>query len=100
ATNAKDNVVATVGKVTVHPNATNVIPGEVEVKVEIRGEYWDAVQNVETAISEWCKDNIDATILKSYGQKPTLLSEKVQHHIVDACENQQVSYQHIFSGAG
>ncbi|MFS0785138.1 M20 family metallo-hydrolase [Shouchella sp. 1P09AA] len=42
----KEELVGTVGQMHVHPNATNIIPGEVTLTVEIRGETEEDIQAV------------------------------------------------------
>ncbi|MFB4212741.1 M20 family metallo-hydrolase [Shouchella sp. JSM 1781072] len=42
----KEELVGTVGQLHVHPNATNIIPGEVSLSVEIRGETEADIQAV------------------------------------------------------
>lgn len=47
-----EELVGTIGKIENYPNAANVIPGQVELHIEIRGGSRDAIQDV---INKWEK---------------------------------------------
>jgi len=48
----KGDVVGTVGKLTVKPNAANIIPGQVEFIFEVRAETEEKIQNTVSSIRE------------------------------------------------
>lgn len=78
----KGNVVGTVGKIAVTPNAANIIPGEVEFVLEIRAEKEETIELAVNSIQE-----VWAEIMKKRGvqlhkevildQKPVVLDQEL-----------------------
>lgn len=97
--------VATVGYCDVSPGAMNVIPGEVTLQVDIRSISQPSknyvVHRMMSKISKIQK-NRDLTI--SYkelcDEEPVKIEEKVTESLVDSCEQLNVSYVEMPSGAG
>ena len=97
--------VGTVGNLKVHPGVMNVVPGLVELWVDIRGVNHESIieclQDVKDAISNIAEDQrtqISIDILTS--DKPVQLNEQVRGVITEAAKACGASYQDIHSGAG
>ncbi|WP_413378066.1 M20 family metallo-hydrolase [Alkalihalobacillus sp. 1P02AB] len=99
ARESTDDIVATIGKVTVLPNSENVVPGEVQLTLEMRGSNIREIENFETNIRNWISDNCIAHIYNGVQKKPQTLSKEVQQSIEKSCTRQNLSYQSIISGA-
>jgi len=97
--------VATVGRMTVFPNATNIIPGEVRLTIEIR----DLVrENILAALDHLrrCAE----VIARKFGVQfefsdraliePVLCSPIVREAITESCDDLGMNFQAIPSGAG
>lgn len=71
--NAQKNVIATVGQLDVHPNAMNVVAGEVTMSIDLRGTDEDNINRLCIAILE----NVDAIAQKrSLGVQLETLTEE------------------------
>lgn len=97
--------VATIGVLNVHNSAMNVVPGDVEIKIDIRSTSVQSRQRVVDHLYETIelikknRDlNIESTEISS--EEPVLLSKKINEHILNICENRNISYQMMQSGAG
>lgn len=97
--------VATVGALKVHPGAINVIPGAVEMWVDIRGinhaSIIECLQDIKDAIST-IADGQDLTISIEMlsSDKPVIMDKQIVHIIENICRKNNVSYQLMNSGAG
>ncbi|MEM7531281.1 MAG: Zn-dependent hydrolase [Chloroflexota bacterium] len=92
-------IVGTVGMLTVKPGAPNVIPGQVDITVEIRGLYEDVLDQVQDELAlEAAKTNATFQHIstKLAVQSDPLLLEA----LVAACEEFDYPYQQMPSGAG
>jgi N-carbamoyl-L-amino-acid hydrolase len=97
--------VGTVGNLKVHPGVMNVVPGLVEMWVDIRGvnhaSIIECLQDVKDAISTIAEEQetpVAIDILTS--DKPVELHEEVRTVITEAAKACGASYQDIHSGAG
>jgi N-carbamoyl-L-amino-acid hydrolase len=93
------DIVGTVGRLELRPGTPSVIPGLVELSVEIRGMDEATMDAAETALSETaaaCGGH-----LARVSQKPPVHSDpRLLDALVAACEELGVEYRHIPSGAG
>jgi hydantoinase/carbamoylase family amidase len=97
--------VATVGVLDVFSGAMNVVPGEVEIKVDIRSTSVKSrervIKHLHQTISH-IKQNrkleIDSKEISS--EEPVLLSNELMDSLKNICEVKQVPYQFMQSGAG
>ncbi|MEO1520219.1 MAG: M20 family metallo-hydrolase, partial [Cyanobacteria bacterium J06633_2] len=97
--------VATVGMMNVWPNATNIVPGRVDLSLDIRDLY---AENVEALVKRLV-EQIDA-IAQQTGTKieleqtlnaePTLSSSKIMDAIAQSCNAQEFSHITLPSRAG
>lgn len=94
-----NEIVATVGELKVSPNLANVVPGEVELVLEIRGNDWDEVNRVKENIKNWSRENIDVEHETIVEKRPNKLSQTVQSCIEIASKKEEIFYKHMSSGA-
>lgn len=99
ATNLNSDIVATVGKMEVHPNSENVVPGDVQLTIEIRGSDWEKLKKFERELKDWMIDSFVVEIEEGVQKRPSSLSKNVQQVIDYACNNLSVDFQYIVSGA-
>lgn len=97
--------VATVGVFDVHNSAMNVVPGEVELKIDIRSTSSASKQRVvdrlyETihAVKEKRQLEIEETIINI--EEPVLLSVELSESIRNISEKRSLPYEIMHSGAG
>ena len=97
--------VATVGFMRVEPGAMNVVPGEVEMKVDIRSASTESRQRVldclfSTISSVEQKRMLQIEAKEISLEEPVLLSDKVIDSLSVICEEKGFSYRLLQSGAG
>ncbi|MGF0146582.1 hydantoinase/carbamoylase family amidase [Lachnospiraceae bacterium SGI.054] len=97
--------VATVGVVNNHPNALNVIPGEVELGVDIRGIENSSLDRMEREMRESAKRickkrGIEYMEIKTSEIPPIDMSEDVQNGLERAAKRIGVTCRRMVSGAG
>jgi N-carbamoyl-L-amino-acid hydrolase len=97
--------VATVGFLTVSPNAVNIIPGRVELSVDMRDLSQDCLEEMVAqleratqAIATATHTTITITPLLAVG--PTPAAADIEAAIATACEQLHLSYCHLPSRAG
>ncbi|MBD2460560.1 Zn-dependent hydrolase [Oscillatoria sp. FACHB-1407] len=97
--------VATVGYLDVSPNAVNIVPGQVELSVDMRDlshtcltEMMHQLQQQIEAIATETNTTIQITPLLEV--EPTLAAPHVQGAIETVCQNLNLSYCHLPSRAG
>lgn len=94
------DIVGTVGKLDVDPGAPNVIPGRVEVHVEIRALEAETLDAVEAALRERA-EAMGAAEFTSVTSKPAVKAdERLVNAIEEACRALELSYRRMPSGAG
>ncbi|HUZ01512.1 MAG TPA: Zn-dependent hydrolase [Thermomicrobiaceae bacterium] len=92
-------IVGTVGTVRVSPGASNVIPGRVELSVEIRGLDEATLDRVEAALRT--RAEADGGRLERLSSKAPVASDPVVlEAVVAACERLRLPYRRMSSGAG
>ena len=97
--------VATIGVLNVHNSAMNVVPGDVDIKIDIRSTSVQSRQRVLDHLYETIeliKKNRDLTIESTEisSEDPVLLSQKINDDIMNICEKRNIPYQTMQSGAG
>lgn len=97
--------VGTVGKLNVHPNAMNVIPGEVAFYVDIRGIDSPSISRVAHLLEEAVHkaevdNNVEITLRKISSEEPVKLNEDICAVIAQQCAKNNISYMTMLSGAG
>lgn len=97
--------VATVGVVTNHPNALNVIPGEVELGVDMRGIDSASLDRMEARLKAACTRICEKRRLKYFRQKtsdipPIDMSSDLQRKLLAAAKELRIPHRSMISGAG
>ncbi|MFT8319958.1 MAG: M20 family metallo-hydrolase [Bacillus sp. (in: firmicutes)] len=97
--------VATVGVLNLPLGAMNVVPGNVEMKVDIRSSSIDSRQRVidylfQTISSIEKKRQLVVEYEEISMENPVLLSSEIVHNLESICEEQKLDYKLMQSGAG
>ncbi len=97
--------VGTVGRLSVHPNGTNIVPGKVIMGIDIR----DVIkENIDMIIDKLMKKSealektyaLNISIEKQFEYDPISLSDEVVYTLKDSAENLDLSHKLMNSGAG
>ncbi|TQR18736.1 Zn-dependent hydrolase [Psychrobacillus soli] len=101
----KYGTVATVGVLDIQAGAMNVVPGEVEIKVDIRGTSLESRQRVLDHLNqtiELVKRNRQLEILSQeiISEEPVLLSTEITNTMEMICKEQDIPFKTMPSGAG
>lgn len=92
-------IVGTIGKVTVLPGAPNVIPGKVELHLEIRG-LDEAVLDQAEATLRQAAERASATFAPLSNKPPVQADPRLLAAIAQACDELALPYLPMPSGAG
>ncbi|WP_342599137.1 M20 family metallo-hydrolase [Psychrobacillus sp. FSL H8-0483] len=97
--------VATIGVLNVHNGAMNVVPGNVEIKIDIRSTSLQSRQRVHNHLNETItliKQNrqLDIESIEISSEEPVLLSEEINEVLINICAQKNISNQIMQSGAG
>jgi allantoate deiminase len=101
---ATGRTVGTVGAVSVHPGANNIVPGQVEIEVDVRdtdlAEREAAVTDVRSAADEVCgRRGLELSVETIARDTPVACSEIVQRAVAEACAEAGVDAHVMASGA-
>ncbi len=99
-----DTAVGTVGSLSVSPGATNVVPGQVTMGVDIRDVDADSIETIVTAARESLARletdrNVDTTITRPFDLRPVEMSSHLRDAAHKAGEAAGVSTHDLHSGA-
>jgi beta-ureidopropionase / N-carbamoyl-L-amino-acid hydrolase len=97
--------VATVGYLNVSPNATNIVPGNVDLRIDIRDLSEEHLEELVNQIRKEIKviasaTKTDITIEQTLHIKPTLAASKIINTIEEVCQKIDVNYTQLPSRAG
>ncbi|MCQ6276910.1 Zn-dependent hydrolase [Bacillus sp. V3B] len=97
--------VATVGDLEVRSGAMNVVPGEIEMKIDIRSSSIESRQRVldylcETILLVKNKRHLEIEDNVISMESPVTLSEDLRGDLKDICEERGIPYRIMQSGAG
>ena len=97
--------VATIGEFKVFPGAMNVIPGRVEIWIDLRSideeSLMRAFQTLKDEIADICAEaETGASIEVLYSEKPVPMSGEIVDLLKNICEKEKISYRLMPSGAG
>ncbi|QCS44852.1 Zn-dependent hydrolase [Natrinema versiforme] len=105
AASGSGTAVGTVGQFDVAPNAVNVVPGTVSLRLDLRSvesaeiqAQLDAVTNTLAAIED--DRNVATTFDCTYDVPPTPLSRRCRNVVLDAAGDRGVETRRLHSGAG
>ncbi|SQI30625.1 Uncharacterized hydrolase HI_0588 [Providencia alcalifaciens] len=97
--------VGTIGKLNVYPNSMNVIPGEVNFLVDIRGIESESIARVanhlKNSIKKSEQDNdVSIQLREISAEAPVKLDSNICHLIEQLCIEHNIDYMTMLSGAG
>jgi len=100
-----DGVVGTIGKIEVFPNSSNVVPGNANMEMELRSlnasRAADALSLFKTALENIQKQRGIIINFKEWiGSDPVIFKEKIVEFICTACDQLEIPYLKMPSGAG
>lgn len=98
------HTVATVGKIQVFPNASNVIAGEIRFTIDIRDISEETKQELTTNICNYIQvvaklRHLDAKYSVDTDDLPQMSDPNVLHVLEDTCQSLQIPYHKMTSGA-
>lgn len=101
----KYGTVATVGVCEVFPGAMNVIPGEVRLQVDVRGIEAASKERVVAGLKNSLEKICHRRELKYQwhalsDEAPVFMNVGLNQVVAQVCEDKQISYQYMPSGAG
>ncbi|NLH44848.1 MAG: Zn-dependent hydrolase [Acholeplasmataceae bacterium] len=102
---SENGTVATVGVVETEPGSINVIPGKVTLWVDLRGVDSESIQNAMESINEAVsfvaeEDSVRITVDMLTSDEPVPLSEDLANIFEEICQEKEISYRVMNSGAG
>ncbi|SEB57346.1 N-carbamoyl-L-amino-acid hydrolase [Nitratireductor aquibiodomus] len=98
-------LVATIGKLDVTPNGSNVVPGRVDFSIEIRSNRSAEIERFAEAFIDFARRTcaeaqLDIDLTKVSTGTPVACSEEVQEAFAEAARANGLSHIHMPSGAG
>ncbi len=98
-------IVATVGNVKVFPGAMNVVPGFVELFIDLRGIDKNVMEEVFQKIQDAAKEidnthEISTTFELLSSEKPVSMDSEIKNTLRNACDGLNIPYENVISGAG
>lgn len=102
---SQDGIVGTTGIVHAEPGVMNVIPGRVELGIDIRGTVLAAKQLMLSQLQEAIdrmknRRQVDVEIMVLTDEKPVALSAEMQEFLQSLCDEHNMPVLHMPSGAG
>jgi N-carbamoyl-L-amino-acid hydrolase len=96
--------VATVGHLSVSPNATNVVPGRVEMGVDVRSVERDSMEHLVEETRAALTDvethrGVETTFDRAFDVEPTPMAERCRAALVEAGERTGIATHEMHSGA-
>ena len=96
--------VATVGYLNVTPNAANIVPGQVDLTIDLRDLSLETVEAMVHKLKQRVQEIEAATgtrfqLERQHAVEPTLASPKIQETIVAVCDSLQLSHYSMPSRA-
>ncbi|WP_132058673.1 M20 family metallo-hydrolase [Halorussus amylolyticus] len=99
-----DTAVGTVGKLNVRPNATNVVPGQVETGVDIRDVNYDSmnelVQRARRSLARLERERgVETEFKRPFDLEPSPMTDRARKAAHDAGERAGIETMDLHSGA-
>ena len=91
--------VGTVGELEVFPSSSNVIPGEVEFSVDLRGDDLKTLNEIKEIFKKYANEHYTVDIIENLDKEPAHMSEKIMGYIKQSCDVSGASYEVMTSGA-
>lgn len=95
----REGVVATVGRLVVHPGGTNVVPSLVELSLDMRSLDDDRLDQIEARLAAVC-EKMGGDFNRQTAIEPTPLSRRLIEVVDVACRDRGLRYRRMSSGAG
>jgi N-carbamoyl-L-amino-acid hydrolase len=102
---AEAGVVGTVGSISVSPNAMNVVPGTVELGIDIRSVHANSKKRVTNLVLDEAQKissrrdvQLETRIIKE--DEPVILNAEIVSLLENVCKSSRVPYMRMISGAG
>lgn len=100
-----NGLTTTVGRLSVHPNVVNVIPGKVEFSIDVRHIEdhirEQAIQSLMEKISTIAvMEGVEINIHRFWDIETTHFAEEIIKAVTEAAAHFDYSYQTLYSGAG
>ena len=97
--------VATVGSLTISPNASNVVPGKVVLTVDFRDSTVDGMNFLQSEISSLAKkvgteEDLKISVILKDVTKPAKMSARIMQTVEAAADSLGLSHVRLRSGAG
>jgi N-carbamoyl-L-amino-acid hydrolase len=92
-------IVATIGSLQIQPGAPNVIPGRVELDLEIRGLDETVLDAAETELTERAED-AGGQLTPTAHKAPVTSDPRLVEALITACKQLNLPFQRMPSGAG
>jgi N-carbamoyl-L-amino-acid hydrolase len=92
-------VVATVGRLAVHPGGSNVVPGLVELSLDMRSLDDERLDQIEARLAGMC-EKLGGEFIRQTVIEPTPLSQGLIDVVEGACRHRGLPYRRMSSGAG
>lgn len=101
----RDDVVGTVGAINVDPNQVNVVPGWVQLEVDLRGYDQKILSQVREELEGTCqsvhaKRDVEIGFQLVSEEPPIPLPEDLSNMIAETCHSFDIPYLMMPSGAG
>ena len=102
ANKISDPFVATIGKVDIYPGSVNVIPGQVELVLEMRDLSQNKIENAIERFKSLAKkiDDVDIQFEKMINKPPVKTNDDIMKCIENGCLKDDITYKYMASGAG
>ncbi|SIR84782.1 N-carbamoyl-L-amino-acid hydrolase [Haladaptatus litoreus] len=99
-----ETTVGTVGKLDVRPNATNVVPGAVEMGVDIRDVSYDAMNELVSLARDSLsrlesERGVETTFSREFDLEPTEMSARCRRALHEAGDEANIELLDMHSGA-
>jgi len=97
-----ETLVATVGSLVVFPGAVNVIPGKVEMILELRDIKINNIKKAVSKVIDASKSitNVEFEFEKIIEKPTSMMDVSILSIIREKCENNNIGYKMMISGAG
>jgi N-carbamoyl-L-amino-acid hydrolase len=104
-TDGSETAVATVGRLAVSPNAPNVVPGGVDLTVDVRDVEYDTIAAVTDAARESLarladERPVETRLDHAWDRRPVEMSPRLRRVVRDASDAAGVETLDLHSGAG
>ena len=102
---ADKGIVGTVGYMAVKPGAMNIVPGDVELWVDVRGNDFELVSSVIEKVKEQAaaaaqKEGVAVQVDTISSSHPVHLSDELISLSEESCKEQNIPYTFMIGGGG